>query len=170
MWAGKNKSETDEHRERRNFVREIKIGGYYRHFKDGLYQVTAIAVHSETEEQMVVYQAQYGEEKTWVRPYEMFAGEVDHKKYPEVKQKYRFEEVEEPTEVNPMLVRFLDLETYRDKLELFQSWAGYEDENLFESIAASLDIGLAAGSTQDKYRQILNCLKTMEHFETDRFR
>ena len=119
---------------------------------------------------MVVYQDQYGEEKTWVRPYEMFVSEVDHEKYPEVTQKYRFEEVEEPTEVNPMLVRFLDLETYRDKLELFQSWAGYEDENLFESIAASLDIGLAAGSTQDKYRQILNCLKTMEHFETDRFR
>ncbi|NBK93546.1 DUF1653 domain-containing protein [bacterium 1XD21-13] len=130
----------------------------------------AVATHSETGEQMVVYQDQYREEKTWVRPYEMFVSEVDHEKYPEVTQKYRFEEVEEPTEVNPMLVRFLDTETYRDKLELFQSWAGYEDDNLFESIAASLDIGLAAGSTQDKYRQILNCLKTMEHFETDRFR
>ena len=151
-------------------MREIKIGGYYRHFKDGLYQVTAIATHSETGEQMVVYQDQYGDEKVWVRPYEMFVSEVDHEKYPDVTQKYRFEEVEEPTEVNPMLLRFLDTETYRDKLELFQSWAGYEDDNLFESIAASLDIGLAAGSVQDKYRQILNCLKTMEHFETDRFR
>ena len=39
-----------------------------------------------------------------------------------------------------------------------------------ESIAASLDIGLSSGSAQDKYRQILNCLKTMEHFEVDRFR
>ena len=148
-------------------MREIKIGAYYRHFKDGLYQVTAIATHSETGEQMVVYQEQYGEEKIWVRPYEMFVSEVDHEKYPDVTQKYRFEEVEEPTEVNPMLLRFLDTETFRDKLELFQSWAGYEDDNLFESIAASLDIGLAAGSAQDKYRQILNCLKTMEHFETD---
>ena len=151
-------------------MREIKIGAYYRHFKDGLYQVTAIATHSETGEQMVVYQEQYGEEKIWVRPYEMFASEVDHKKYPDAAQKYRFEEVEEPTEVNPMLLRFLDTEPFRDKLELFQSGAGYEDDNLFESIAASLDIGLAAGSAQDKYRQILNCLKTMEHFETDRFR
>ena len=151
-------------------MREIRIGAYYRHFKDGLYQVTAIATHSETGEQMVVYQDQYGDEKVWVRPYEMFVSEVDHEKYPDVTQKYRFEEVEEPTEVNPMLLRFLDTETYRDKLELFQSWAGYEDDNLFESIAASLDIGLAAGSVQDKYRQILNCLKTMEHFEPDRLR
>ena len=103
-------------------MREIKIGAYYRHFKDGLYQVTAIATHSETGEQKVVYQDQYGEEKTWVRPYEMFASEVDHKKYPDAAQKYRFEEVEEPTEVNPMLLRFLDTETFRDKLELFQSW------------------------------------------------
>lgn len=151
-------------------MREVKVGGYYRHFKDGLYQVTAIGVHSETGEKMVVYQEQYGDEQIWVRPYEMFVSEVDRKKYPDVSQRYRFEEVEQPTEINPMLVRFLDAETYRDKLELFQAWAGYEDDNLFESIAASLDIGLAAGSAADKYRQILNCLKTMEHFETDRFR
>ena len=69
-----------------------------------------------------------------------------------------------------MLLRFLDARTMRDKLELFQAWQGYEDENLMESIAASLDIGLSSGSAQDKYRQILNCLKTMEHFEVDRFR
>lgn len=151
-------------------MREVKPGEYYRHFKDRLYQVVAIARHSETDEKMVVYQAMYGEQEIWVRPYEMFVSEVDHEKYPDVRQKYRFEKEEPPTEANPLLLRFLDADSVRDKLEMFQAWEAYADDNLMESIAASLDIGLSSGSAQDKYRQILNCLKTMEHFETDRFR
>lgn len=150
-------------------MREIKAGEYYRHFKDRLYQVMAVATHSETGEQMVVYQAQYGDGGIWVRPYEMFVSEVDREKYPEVTQKYRFEKVEEPTEVNPLLLRFLDAESYREKLELFENWEGYGDDQLLESIAASLDIALSQGNTKEKYWQIFNCLKTMEHFETDRF-
>ena len=151
-------------------MREVKPGEYYRHFKDRLYQVMAVARHAGTDEKMVVYQAMYGDEEIWVRPYSEFVGEVDREKYPDAVQKYRFEKEEPPTEANPMLLRFLDARTMRDKLELFQAWQGYEDENLMESIAASLDIGLSSGSAQDKYRQILNCLKTMEHFEVDRFR
>ena len=56
------------------------------------------------------------------------------------------------------------------ELELFQAWEAYADEQLLESIAVSLDITLGQGTVRDKYREILNCLKTMEHFETDRFR
>lgn len=151
-------------------MREIKAGEYYRHFKDKLYQIVAVATHSETGEKMVVYQAMYGEQGIWVRPYDMFVSEVDHEKYPDADQKYRFERVEEPVEVNPLLLRFLDAETYEDKLELFESWEGYADETLLESIAASLDVALGGGSKKEKYREILNCLKTMEHFETKRFR
>jgi len=74
--------------------REILPGRYYRHFKGGLYQVVGIATHSETEEKMVVYQAQYGEHRLFVRPYQMFAGELDRQKYPDAAQRYRFELVE----------------------------------------------------------------------------
>ena len=72
-------------------MREIKINRVYKHFKGDYYLVVDVANHSETKEKYVVYRRLYGDYSLWIRPLDMFLSEVDHKKYPNVEQNYRFE-------------------------------------------------------------------------------
>lgn len=67
-------------------MQELKIKGIYKHYKGDLYLVEDVAYHSETQEKLVVYRALYGDNRLWVRPYEMFLEEVNKNN-----QKYRFE-------------------------------------------------------------------------------
>ena len=151
--------------------RHIPVAGeFYRHFKGNLYQIIGIAKHSETMEQMVVYQALYGDYCLYTRPLEMFFSPVDKAKYPGAQQEYRFEqcipgadgeqnvtvqqkatvgenlqaaEAEESSDeesVRPEILQFLDAEGATEKLEVLRQLRKVMDESLLTTIELSLDL------------------------------
>lgn len=73
-------------------MQELELKRVYKHFKGDYYLVEDVVIHSETREKLVLYRPLYGDGKQlYVKPIDMFLSEVDHEKYPNVKQKYRFE-------------------------------------------------------------------------------
>jgi hypothetical protein len=176
--------------------RDVVIGGFYRHFKNKLYQVKGIAYHSETKEKMVVYQALYGDYSLYVRPFDMFVSEVDHKKYPNVKQKYRFQQVEpsefggngakaktdKPVEIelkptkaadeqpDRILMDFLDIETYAEKLKYLDTVKDSLNDKLIDAMAASLDVEVSGADIDARYRSLKQVISAHAKFECTRLR
>ena len=219
----------------------------YKHFKGNLYQIVTIAQHSETGEQLVIYQAMYGDFKTYARPLAMFTSEVDKVKYPEVQQRFRFElqgadadrqtresdavsgaqtttaqdaatgaaqtataqdaatgatptataqgattvasqataqpasvatypeaahiEIaeEEPT-LDPMVLEFLDADSYEQKLNILAGLHHPITDEMITTMAIACDIEVNDGETEERYEELKNCLLTMEKFECNRLR
>ena len=75
-------------------MREICLKRVYRHFKGDYYLAEELATDSETGTVCVVYRKLYGDGSLWIRPLDMFLSEVDHEKYPNCTQKFRFELME----------------------------------------------------------------------------
>lgn len=176
-----------------------KTGELYRHFKNKLYQIVAVATHSETREQLVIYQALYGDYQVYARPLEMFISEVDHVKYPEVTQKYRFEKVErrevcvdskafekecvcevqenpkvstntEEGAVNAKLMAFFDADTMEEKYNIVVSMRDEVDDHMINSMAVVLDVVIPEGDVSDRYEQLKQCIRTRQRYETQRLR
>lgn len=244
----------------RETPKELQI---YRHFKGSLYQIVAVAVHTETTDRLVVYRSLTNPERVFARPLDMFLSEVNHKKYPDVKAKYRFtllEDMEEdnpnenieddaPTSseikedsdskivnvisgvvsatknviesaketisekisvneteeinedvadekpadsadvnvseddladeeapvdeipiIDPIVEKILDAKDYKDKIENLELIRGRITDEMLTTIAISLDIQFAGDTLEEKYADILKCLKMRNKYETNRFR
>lgn len=165
-----------------------QAGEIYQHFKGKLYRIVALATHTETGEQLVIYQALYGEFQVFARPLSMFLEKVDAKKYPDAAGKDRFMRIpmaeaaavpqpvpapsENPVEPrpDPGLLAFLDADSYEEKLEVFASLEGKVDLHMLNAIAASLDLELSEGSLEEQYDTLKSCLMTLERYECNRLR
>ena len=207
--------------------RVVHQGEFYRHFKNKLYQIITVASHSETGEQMVVYQALYGDYRTYVRPLEMFLSEVDHVKYPDVKQRYRFERVvfpeacqgadydpasggpgyrtvnrdmdtesdenseqipesfpeqaleqipehsrvvrtelpTEPPTPHPALLRFLDADTYEERMACLKGLEKTAGQAELDSLYVVLDMKPQTGTVPEQLEGIRRNLKVQEHYD-----
>lgn len=188
-----------------------KPGEFYCHFKKKYYQILAIAKHSETREDLVIYQALYGDFGVYARPLDMFLSEVDREKYPDVVQKYRFEKVEKPgvsviangankeleqendeekqvasvegvktgnekadTSIAEAFMldeeveRFLDADTYKEKLDILMSLENHITDKQLHDMAITLDITIDEGTVDDKFQNLVQCLRTMARFEIGR--
>lgn len=212
----------------------------YKHFKGTYYQVLTVAKHSETGDMLVIYKALFGSDQVYARPLEMFLSEVDHDKYPDVKQKWRFAlatgqgkrakspesghekeeavmeepvdreegsqdaeaglsddtdedipktvdegtetDVDEGTETDAdeeevkeageddFLDKFLDADTYEEKLDIFTDMWKTINENNIDNVATIMDLNLTGETLEEKYKEILSHLKMRARYESSRLR
>ena len=215
----------------------------YKHFKGTYYQVLTVAKHSETGEMFVIYKALFGSDEVYARPLDMFLSEVDHDKYPEVSQKWRFalatgqnkgakspapdkgtpgredadkdadigtdtdayEDTDRDTDTETdtvsgtdtvtedassldteqmpdegeeetvpaddgFLDRFLDADTYEEKLDVFTDMWKTIDESNIDNAATIMDLTLTGETLEEKYKEILSHLKMRARYESSRLR
>lgn len=140
-------------------------GEIYKHFKGNLYEILAIAKHTETMEEMVVYKEVEGE-ATYARPLEMFVSKVDKEKYPEVLQIYRFELHDEKSQLS--IMDFLDLSTATEKIQYLEAMKDSLTEEFVGLAAQCLDFVENDGSIDDRYHALVKYLRTVERYEIRR--
>lgn len=163
-------------------------GELYLHFKQKLYQILNIALHSETGEKLVIYQALYGSFETYARPLSMFTSEVDRDKYPKAGQRYRFqlveqddtkvfekqEEAEEKKDTreyaHARLMEFFDAETAEDKYRILVSMRECVTQGMIDNMAVVLDVVIEDGELENRYDELKQCLHTVKRYESTRLR
>lgn len=153
----------------------------YKHFKGNTYEVLAIAEHSETGEELVIYKAMYGEGKVYARPVEMFTEKVDKDKYPEARQEYRFalrtdepgsstEPENEELHIDPSVLAFLDADSYERRLEILVSMEHRITDEMITTMAVACDVEVPEGAVEERFNGLKNCLVTLEKYECNRLR
>lgn len=162
----------------------------YRHFKGNLYRIVTLAKHSETGEELVIYQALYGEYQVYARPLSMFFDLVDHVKYPDASQEHRFELCDEllrvpessvqkepvrdisleELNIDPLVLEFLDADSYEERLNILAALHHRITDEMINTMAIAIDLEVEEGDTEERYEELKNCLLTLERFECNRLR
>lgn len=175
--------------------RDIPAAGErYRHSKGELYQIVAVAKHSETGEEMVVYQALFGDFSVYVRPLSIFMSEAKREGYPERQQNSGLEKQadsyavkidsgnmpqqapkteegkDQKRDSQTWLMEFLDADTYAQKLNILRGMKKHIDDKMVHDMAVCLDIGLNEKPLEEQIMDIESCLKTYARFECNRLR
>lgn len=170
--------------------RRPTAGETYRHFKNKEYKIITIAHHSETEEELVVYQALYGEGKVCARPLDMFVSEVDHEKYPEVTQKYRFEKIADAPETNAKvaalegtaakesevktlvqmtveekMMAFFDEDDLEAKYQILLAMRTEITDTMIDNMAVVLDIVIPDGEIGVRFENLKRAIQTKQRYE-----
>lgn len=170
--------------------REPRPHEIFTHFKGNKYQILALATHSETGEKYVVYQAMYGDFTNYVRPYDLFMGEVDHDKYPEVKQLYRFYRDDEADELyvlpsvmegdsitaenaewnlDPLVEAFLEADSHHERLNILVQLYPRITDDMINTMAVAIDVEIDDGPIDKRYDELKMCILTREKYERSRF-
>lgn len=144
----------------------------YKHFKGNLYKIVTVATHTETEEELVIYQALYGDFKIYARPLSMFMEEVDRVKYPNATQKMRFELVEQM--VAAPIAAPVGADVAEEKVvapDARVEEAAIENVKVIENTETeeeiTLDPLLEAYLDTDSYRERINILHGLQHRITE---
>jgi len=173
-----------------------RAGDFYKHFKNNYYQVIAVATHTETREEMVVYQALYGDFGIYVRPLSMFLEPVDKVKYPDATQEYRFELVDrmrihsdygvnndssvseivrdqgiarKRVDKENLMEEFFDANTNRERANILLSMRETVTESQLHNMAVICDVVFEDGSSKDDmFIWLLQSLETKARFEIRR--
>ena len=162
-------------------------GQYYRHFEGEIYRILAVARHTETLEELVIYEGMYGDHPVYAKPLPMFMSKAEPGKFPESSQEYLFEKIAEPNEGCPfqpdrkegksheddekrvqLLLAFLELGKNEEKLAFLQRHRSELDDQLLESIAQSLDFTEKSGDLYFRILDIEKYLQTLIKYERRR--
>lgn len=141
----------------------------YRHFKGNLYRIVTLAKHSETGEELVIYQALYGDYQVYARPLSMFLEPVDRVKYPDVPQEYRFELCDElirmpetnPKEATGQIVLAENESVQEEAMQMVPEKEIVQEEEL------NIDPLVLEFLDADSYEERLNILAALHHRITD---
>lgn len=166
-------------------------GETYKHFKEKNYKIIAIAHHSETGEELVVYQALYGEGMVCARPLDMFVSEVDHEKYPEVKQKYRFEKIADAPEAGMItaplqggdsanepkekplsrmtaeekMMAFFDEDDLEAKYQILLAMREDVTNTMIDNMAVVMDVVIPDGNIYNRYDDLKRAVQMKQRYE-----